>query len=390
MDAGQIIWMIVIFIIFGVPILIWAFNSLSERIRENSKQTQKYKELFAKEQQIASTQLELTTKSTELEAKIKYYDDLILDFDKIIEQKCSYYPELAVIMADLKTAHYEHSAQYLERKERPARVEAQRIRTLKQETQKILSEYKLIEYKLEYIKKLFPDIDNIFDDGFLSEHELDTDPDDTFDRTRNYISNEEYQALSVTARNQLALDRYIESRKSKWQIGRDYEMYIGYQYEKKGYSVKYTGIIENLEDMGRDLIARKGKTVIIIQCKNWSQEKTIHEKHIFQLFGTMILYKIENPNADITALFVTTTKLSDKARIIAEHLNIVVREQISLRSFPRIKCNINRTTGEKIYHLPFDQQYDNVVIDKAKGEFMAFTVEEAENAGYRRAFKHLA
>ena len=49
-----------------------------------------------------------------------------------------------------------------------------------------------------------------------------------------------------------------------------------------------------------------------------------------------------------------------------------------------IKCNINRTTKEKIYHLPFDQQYDNVKIDDV-GEFFAMTVQEAEDAGFRRA-----
>ena len=39
-------------------------------------------------------------------------------------------------------------------------------------------------------------------------------------------------------RNQLALDRYNNSHnKTKWQIGRDYEQYVGYQYRKKGYIV---------------------------------------------------------------------------------------------------------------------------------------------------------
>jgi hypothetical protein len=56
--------------------------------------------------------------------------------------------------------------------------------------------------------------------------------------------------------------------------------------------------------------------------------------------------------------------------------------------FPRIKCNINRTTGEQIYHLPFDQQYDAAVVDCAKGECYAFTVKEAEEKGFRRAKRH--
>lgn len=35
-----------------------------------------------------------------------------------------------------------------------------------------------------------------------------------------------------------------------------------------------------------------------------------------------------------------------------------------------------------------DQQYDRTIITKSKGEFYAFTVKEAEDAGFRRAFKH--
>ena len=40
--------------------------------------------------------------------------------------------------------------------------------------------------------------------------------------------------------------------------------------------------------MGRDLIVSKEKKLFVIQCKRWAAEKTIHEKHIFQLYGTTI------------------------------------------------------------------------------------------------------
>jgi hypothetical protein len=52
-----------------------------------------------------------------------------------------------------------------------------------------------------------------------------------------------------------------------------------------------------------------------------------------------------------------------------------------------VKCNINPQTGEKIYHLPFDQQYDRVMIGNVEGEFYAETVAEAESRGFRRAFR---
>lgn len=79
-----------------------------------------------------------------------------------------------------------------------------------------------------------------------------------YDPTRDYLSKEEYNSLSTVERNQLALDRYKAShKKSKWQIGRDYELYIGYRYSQSGYSVDYFGSYMGLEDLGRDLICKK-------------------------------------------------------------------------------------------------------------------------------------
>ena len=61
--------------------------------------------------------------------------------------------------------------------------------------------------------------------------------------------------------------------------------------------------------------------------------------------------------------------------------------------YPVIKCNLGHDefgNKEKIYHLPFDQQYDRIKIEPEKGEFYAMTVEEAENNGFRKALKHYA
>ena len=245
-----------------------------------------------------------------------------------------------------------------------------------------------MEYKIAYIEALFPNIVDIFDSDFETGEDFDLETDETTDRTRNYLSHEEFSKLSIRERNQLALDRYIQGEKTKWQVGRDYEMYIGQQFENQGFDVKYTGIVKNLEDMGRDLICKKKDVTYIVQCKNWSQEKEIHEKHIFQLLGTVVLRQIETPKENVVGVFITTTDLSPKAKEIAEHLNITVYSNIPLQEFRRIKCNINKTTGEKIYHLPFDQKYDSTQIEKKHGEFFALTVEEAENAGFRRAWKH--
>ena len=51
--------------------------------------------------------------------------------------------------------------------------------------------------------------------------------------------------------------------------------------------------------------------------KRWAQAKTIHEKHVFQLYGTVVLARLENPGEKVSGTFTTTTKLSEKAREVA-------------------------------------------------------------------------
>jgi hypothetical protein len=181
---------------------------------------------------------------------------------------------------------------------------------------------------------------------------------------------------------------YWKAKKSKWQVGRDYERYVGYLYEHDGYDVAYYGIEKGLEDLGRDVIATKDGQIDVVQCKRWSAERTIHEKHIFQLFGTVTAFRIDNPHAIVSGRFVTTTKLSDRARAFADRLEIRVDEEFAFdESYPCIKCNVSMADGERIYHLPFDQMYDATVIHRDRGEFYARTVKEAEDAGFRRAFR---
>jgi putative intracellular protease/amidase len=71
-------------------------------------------------------------------------------------------------------------------------------------------------------------------------------------------------------------------------------MYVGYKYQLKGYDVSYHGIEKGMEDLGRDLVMTKKGQTLIVQCKYWSNEKVIREKHILQLYGTYICYCIEN------------------------------------------------------------------------------------------------
>jgi hypothetical protein len=54
------------------------------------------------------------------------------------------------------------------------------------------------------------------------------------DPSQPYLSREEWGRLSASARNQLALDRYVARPKSDWEIGRYYERYLGSLRETDG------------------------------------------------------------------------------------------------------------------------------------------------------------
>ncbi len=192
--------------------------------------------------------------------------------------------------------------------------------------------------------------------------------------------------LSTTERNQLALDRFWNGKKSKQVIGRLYEQYVGYRYELNGWIVEYFGISEGFSDLGRDLICHRDNTTLIIQCKNWSKSKRIYEKHIFQLLGTTHEYFMNHQFEDIRGVFYTSTQLSDLARSFAKEFRIELHEGFELQRFPMIKCNIGRE-GEKISHLPFDQQYYSTRINHHDGDTYCTTVAEAEAMGFRRAYR---
>ena len=90
--------------------------------------------------------------------------------------------------------------------------------------------------------------------------------------------------------------------------------------------------------------------------------------------------------ADVEPVFITTIQLSDYAKKCAELLHVAIREDIKMGEYAPIKLNINEQTGEKIYHIPVDQQYDRVKLEN-EGEGYAFTVAEALEKGFRRAHR---
>ncbi len=302
-------------------------------------------------------------------------------------------PYMAEIMADYETYGLEHLAKELDwgyEMKRMDKVKA--IRDIRKDAQAIVEKNKESQYQLAYLLNLFPNLEDVIDAQFSQLPVIEVSELSDYDSVMDYLSKEEYATLSETKRNQLALDRYKNSHnRTKWQIGRDYELYIGYKYSQKDYDVDYFGSYMGLEDLGRDLIVKKGDEILIIQCKYWSSKKQIHENHINQLYGTMVSYCIEHKvdKSRVKGILVTNIELSPMAKKMASYLGVEYVEQYESGDYPCIKCNIaHGEFGEttKIYHLPFDQQYNSTKI-KNKGEFYTMTVAEAEAAGFRRAFK---
>lgn len=303
---------------------------------------------------------------------------------KILE---STYPmnELASCYADAVAKVFDGSVKYLQSKHPHAEKAIDEVRRMRSLCRKNAKTYELMKYKYELLLKSLPEAQEILEeDGNIVKGFYDSQKEDDSDHTRNWISKSDYEKLSETERNQKALDRYKSSfRKSKWQIGRDYELFCCYWLNKnRGLYVKHNGY-KKMDDLGRDILADDGLQHYVIQCKYWSKSKLVHENVVMQLYASTVEYKLHGLwMAQPKPLLITNIDLSETAKQIADVLHV---EHIKLQmdDYPMIKCNIGKD-GSKIYHLPFDQQYDKVRINNFLKE-MAWTVEEAEAAGFRRA-----
>lgn len=303
-------------------------------------------------------------------------------------------PYMAGIMADYETLWLKKLANQLDC---GASVDCQykvaSINKIKKETEEQIAAARVSQYQLSYILHLYPILEELIDMEYSEAPSIDAHLLSDYDSARDYLSSEEYNSLSTCERNQLALDRYHSShKKTKWQIGRDYELYVGFKFKERSYKVDLFGSYMGVEDLGRDIIAKKDFRTLIIQCKYWSKEKEIHENHINQLYGTLVCYCIEHhiDQSQVTGVLVTNITLSHMAKKFANYLGIEYVENYDIGEYPCIKCNVGKNAyGQttKIYHLPFDQQYDRTIINEKDGDFMAMTVKEAEDAGFRRAFK---
>ncbi len=333
-------------------------------------------------------------RSTKERIDIKRIQTMLDERDRAFHESfCKGRAWLAEMIADARKELDEQLEMHLRHKKHPAQKSAEVVKGIAREKRELQKQVKFLEYQLRSYEEYFPQLeeyrDLILDERVpLSAGADNLEELEAADPTERFLNREEWEKLPVEARNQLALDRYLARSKSDWEIGRLYERYLGYLREIGGWVVTYHGALRGFEDLGRDLVCMKDKKVEIVQAKCWSRSKVIHEKHVFQLFGTTIHYRLASPGVPVTAVLATTTSLSDIAAEAAKVLDIRVDTIPLPPSYPMIKCNINPGTGERIYHLPFDQQYDRTQICR-QGECYVETVSEAEDHGFRRAWRYV-
>lgn len=379
-------------------------NDYEKQKVRDAKELTEAKALFEKEMKdrrnaLEMKEIDMDTRMKEREAKVNNLKNATI---KLLESKTPF-KECAKMVSDTVNIEFDEAIKALRHKRNPALRAADQIKVFKNKTREALLESKNLTYKIDYICSIFPEIADYLNDEQdlidLSQCPAYSELEEQRDRTKDFLSPQEYASLSVTERNQLALDRYLKRTKTPAQIGRDYEMSCSFKLRSIGYEVEEHGIKNGVHDMGRDLIASRhiangDLQCLIIQCKCWKHDRPIRENVVFQLYGTYISFILENGlNSDNYSekiriypilMIPSFSKVSDVAQEICRRLNIIIRRQDHIE-YPRIKCNVNK--GQKIYHLPFDQLY-NLTEIKNKEEFYAYTVKEAESKGFRRAMRH--
>ena len=104
------------------------------------------------------------------------------------------------------------------------------------------------------------------------------------------------------------------------EIGEEYELFVGAYCEKilMCHTVLYNGIFLGEKDGGIDLVALSKDSTYLIQCKNLSPWKVIHENTVNQLGGSVRTFCTKYPDAcQIKPLIVSTVSFAPDAVVAA-------------------------------------------------------------------------
>ena len=181
-----------------------------------------------------------------------------------------------------------------------------------------------------------------------------------------------------TVRLQQNLEDYLRHRwpnKTPWQVGRDFERYVGFRYEERGYKVTYNGITEHEEDYGVDLFCVSEARVLAVQCKNWKDP--VMWREVAMIAGASLAAARSAGWLSAIPVLLTTGPLPTETIQYANRANVVVRRVVP-REYPVIKCK----RSSNYFHLPWHSNYDRTKLISDQGDRRVFRVEEAVLDGF--------
>ena len=219
---------------------IWKLSQLSASLRAKDEELSKERKALKSEREEHQKTL------GEANAVILRTGQTVQELKRLLEEKSRAMPWLAALIADLSYIQDERDAQRLEFKKHPAKAAADAVRAHAQEKKVLRIEKRLVDYRLALMESLFPWLRDIWfrDAEQIAEAKASEAGDSSEDPVSKYLTPDEWSKLSVTDRNQRALERYKMRAKSDWEIGRDFERFIGHKFDSKGYDVVYHGAIK--------------------------------------------------------------------------------------------------------------------------------------------------
>ena len=218
---------------------------VNEKLRENKSLENKISEL---DDELNFEKREYERKKQylkfEFEEKDKMLQNYKAAFEHSLESRSPLFPFVSQIIGDAYDEANDMISNRLISKDRPAIVAADTVRSLKRISRQNAERAKMYENQMKFYEHLFPWLEEFKEIPPLEAYNLvhnDSENISQYDRYKSWLSPEEWQKLSVSERNQLALDRYKKREKTNWEIGIDYERYVGYRYESHGFAVSYIG-----------------------------------------------------------------------------------------------------------------------------------------------------
>lgn len=206
--------------------LVWVFDRI-KKIPTDLKEKKRVEDL-AKE--IEQRKAAMKSERERFEA-VKAESAIALD--RISKEKALGFPWLATAYSEYRKLYDLKLANELENKDHPARRAAEEIRAMAAEKADLRRENKILRELHRYYENLFPwliefkgeDLDELIRQ--VNQPRADRDQND--DPATQWLSDAERDSTKLTRADkfQRALDRYWQSKKSPWQLGRDYERYIG-------------------------------------------------------------------------------------------------------------------------------------------------------------------